>query len=222
MIEDPDITVLIKTKKVNIGMEDEPKYTMLDDYWDDATVDKVTELLREYQDLFPTKITDPKGIIRDLGMMRITLKPNVKPVKKRPYHLNPKYKEKVRIELDKMLTAGIIELVEESEWVSPMVVWENKKKGEIKICMDLRKLNDACVHDPFPTPFIDNNVNFETGTINSKRELWPKNPKKNHKNSAQNEKCVYWNDVFFLGVNFAAVLKMAVTTKFSTKFSCKI
>ncbi len=21
--------------------------------------------------------------------------------------------------------------------------------------MDLRKLNDACVHDPFPTPFTD-------------------------------------------------------------------
>jgi hypothetical protein len=23
------------------------------------------------------------------------------------------------------------------------------------ICVDMRKLNDACLHDPFPTPFID-------------------------------------------------------------------
>ena len=23
------------------------------------------------------------------------------------------------------------------------------------ICVDLRKLNDACIHDPFPTPFTD-------------------------------------------------------------------
>ena len=46
-------------------------------------------------------------------MMKITLKPDAKPVKQRPYHLNPKYKEKVHIELDKMLTARIIELVEE-------------------------------------------------------------------------------------------------------------
>jgi len=38
--------------------------------------------------------------------------------------LNPKYKAKVREELDKMLAAGIIELVEESDWVSPMVVQE--------------------------------------------------------------------------------------------------
>jgi len=36
-----------------------------------------------------------------------------------------------------------------------MVVQDKKQKGEICICVDLRKLNDACVHDPFPTPFID-------------------------------------------------------------------
>jgi hypothetical protein len=68
--------------------------------------------------------------------------------------LNPKYKEKVKIELDKMLEAGIIEPVEESEWISPMVV-QDKKIGEIRTCVDLKKLNDACLHDPFPTPFTD-------------------------------------------------------------------
>jgi hypothetical protein len=44
--------------------------------------------------------------------------------------------------------------MEESEWISPMVV-QDKKTGGIRICMDLRKLNDACLHDPFPTPFTD-------------------------------------------------------------------
>lgn len=89
-------------------------------------------------------------------MMWITLKPNTNPVKKRPYRLNPKYKEKACVELDKMLVAGIIELVEESDWVSSMVVHEKKQKGEIRICVDLIKLNETCVHDPFPTPFTDN------------------------------------------------------------------
>jgi len=54
--------------------------------------------------------------------MKITLKPNTNPVKQRPYCLNPKYKEKVCLELDKMLVEGIIEPVEESNWVRPMVV----------------------------------------------------------------------------------------------------
>jgi hypothetical protein len=53
-----------------------------------------------------------------------------------------------------MLEPGIIEPVEESKWISPMVVQENKKEG-IRICVDLRKLNYAFLHDPFPTPFID-------------------------------------------------------------------
>ena len=44
--------------------------------------------------------------------MKITLKPDAKPFKQRPYRLNPKYKEKVRLELDKMLAIGIIEHVE--------------------------------------------------------------------------------------------------------------
>jgi len=54
-----------------------------------------------------------------------------------------------------MLKSKIIEPIEESDGVSPMVVQEKKTQGEIWICVDLRKLNDACVHDPFPTPFTD-------------------------------------------------------------------
>ena len=87
--------------------------------------------------------------------MKIPLKPDAKPVKQRPYRLNPKYKAKVKEELDKMLAAGIIEPVEESDWVSLMVVQDKKTKGEIRIYVDLRKLNDASVHDLFPTPFSD-------------------------------------------------------------------
>jgi hypothetical protein len=60
----------------------------------------------------------------------------------------------VKVEIDKMLEVGIIEPVEESEWISPMVVQE-KKKGGIMIFVDLRNLNDACLHDPFPTPFTN-------------------------------------------------------------------
>jgi hypothetical protein len=63
-----------------------------------------------------------KGILIDLGVMIIPVKEGAKPVKQCPYRLNPKYKEKVRKELDKMLTVAIIEPVEESKWVSPMVV----------------------------------------------------------------------------------------------------
>ena len=71
------------------------------------------------------------------------------------YRLNPRYKEKVKAELDHMLDAGIIEPIEELEWISPIVIQDKKTTGEVRIRVELRKLNDAHLHDPFPTPFID-------------------------------------------------------------------
>ena len=53
-----------------------------------------------------------KGILGDLGVMRIPLKVGAKPMKQHPYRLNPRYKEKVKHELDKMIVAGIIDLVD--------------------------------------------------------------------------------------------------------------
>ena len=35
------------------------------------------------------------------------------------------------------------------------MVVQDKKTGEIRICVDLRKMNNAYLHDPFPTPFTD-------------------------------------------------------------------
>lgn len=60
--------------------------------------------------------------------MKITLKPDVNPVNERPHCLNLKYKEKVFLELDNMLVVGIIEPIEEANWVSPLVVQEKEQK----------------------------------------------------------------------------------------------
>jgi len=53
-----------------------------------------------------------------------------------------------------MLDVRIIVLVEESYWISPMVV-QPKKNGDIRTCESLRSINVACFHVPFPTLFID-------------------------------------------------------------------
>lgn len=87
---------------------------IIGDYWDGETINQVVDLLKEYQDIFTTSFSKMKGIVDELGEMRIQLKPDAKPVKRRPYWLNPRYKEKVKQELDKMLTVGIITPVEES------------------------------------------------------------------------------------------------------------
>ena len=63
-----------------------------------------------------------KGIVGDLGEMKMPLRPDTNPFKHRPYRLNLRYKERVKTELERMLEAIIIEHIEESEWIIPMVV----------------------------------------------------------------------------------------------------
>ena len=57
----------LKIKKVNIGSLENPKFANIIDYWDDETVGKITNLLHEFQDFFPTKFLEMKGIVCDLG-----------------------------------------------------------------------------------------------------------------------------------------------------------
>jgi hypothetical protein len=79
----------IKVKKTNIGTDENPKMASIGDYWDEKTIERITKLLREYNYLFPKTFTEMKGIVGELGEMKIPLKPKARPVKKRPYRLNP-------------------------------------------------------------------------------------------------------------------------------------
>jgi len=100
-------------------------------------------------------VAELKRIKGNLGEMKIVLKPGTRPVKHRPYQLNPRVKEKFKREIDKMLDAGIIFMVDEADRISPIVIQNNKDAIEIRVCVNYSSLNNACMHDPFPTPFND-------------------------------------------------------------------
>ena len=51
----------------------------------------------------------------------------------------------------KLRDGGIIKPIRHSIWVSNLVPVRNKN-GDIRICIDMWKLNDAYVHDRFPMP----------------------------------------------------------------------
>ena len=64
---------------------------------------KITDLLHEFQYLFPMKFSEMKWILGELGEMKIPLKLDAKPVRKRLYRLNLRYKVRVKFELDRVL-----------------------------------------------------------------------------------------------------------------------
>ena len=46
---------LLKIRKFNIGTDENQKFVSVEDYWDEETMAKITDLLHEFQDLFSTK-----------------------------------------------------------------------------------------------------------------------------------------------------------------------
>ena len=99
-----------------------------------------------------------------MGEMKIDLLPEATPIKKRPYKLARKYKDIIKIEIDNILTAGIIYPVDQSKWASPMVVQPKKHDPkDLRVCVDYRWLNKATKTNPFPTPFADEILNDVVG-----------------------------------------------------------
>jgi hypothetical protein len=75
------ISAPIKVKKVNIGTTEQPKMASIGDHWDEQTVESITKFLHEYNDLFPTTFIEMKGIVVELGEMKIPLRPNARPIR---------------------------------------------------------------------------------------------------------------------------------------------
>ena len=68
--------------------------------------------------------------------------------------MHPKVALLVKVELEKMLDAKVIHLIDYSEWISNMVP-VTKPFSDIRICTNFRDLNKACPKDDFPLPNID-------------------------------------------------------------------
>eukprot|EP00253_Pinus_taeda_P032804 PITA_32804 len=68
--------------------------------------------------------------------------------------MNPALRDIVKEEVRKLLDAGFIYPISDSQWVSPLVLVP-KKDGTWNICIDYQELNKATLKDYFPLPFID-------------------------------------------------------------------
>lgn len=76
--------------------------------------------------------------------------------------LHPYKAPTIKAEIEKLRQARFIYPITYTSWVSnPVPV--NKKHGTIRVCTDFKDLNQACLKDNFPTPFIDQVVDACVG-----------------------------------------------------------
>nr|XP_054761486.1 uncharacterized protein K02A2.6-like [Lytechinus pictus] len=107
-----------------------------------------TSVEKEFQELFSPGLGFAKNY-----QHRIKVKPDYPPVQQKLRRLPLAVKDRVSQELKRLEEAGVIEKIDASEWVSPIVV-STKTSGEIRLCVDLREVNKAIVVDRFPLPDI--------------------------------------------------------------------
>ena len=130
------------------------------------------DLLKKNKQALGWKIYDLKGINPSICTHHIYLEEESKAVRQPQRRLNPHLQEVVRVEVLKLLQAGIIYPISDSTWVSPTQVVPKKsgvttvknEKGEElstrlttswRVCIDYRRLNEVTGKDHFPLPFID-------------------------------------------------------------------
>ena len=142
------------------------------------TVDKLTEsetrqlaaVLEKYRSVIRYSLKDLKGISPNLCTHGIPMEPKYKSSREHQRWLNDAMREVVKKEILKLLHAGIIYPVQDSEWVS--LVQVVPKKGGMtvvrnewnelitqrtvtrrRMCIDYRMLNKATRKDHFPLPY---------------------------------------------------------------------
>ena len=97
---------------------------------------KTSELQEEFKDVFIGQ-----GCL--MHECNIQIKPEGKPVVHAAGTIPVSLKDKVKLELERMVKLNIIQKVDElSEWINSMVVVP-KSNGEVRICLDPRNLNSA-------------------------------------------------------------------------------
>ena len=88
------------------------------------------------------------------GTARIKLKPNPKIYRHREYQLQGDRAEAMKKLLAEVIERGCIEL-SDSEWVSPAFIMPKKEKGEWRLVVDCRGLNEQTEPDSYSRPLID-------------------------------------------------------------------
>ncbi|GKD61246.1 reverse transcriptase domain-containing protein, partial [Tanacetum coccineum] len=134
--------------------------------------DALIKVLKSHKRVIAWKLSDIKGINLEFCTHKILMEEDYKPAVQHQRRVNPKIHDVIKKEVEKLLDAGLIYLISDSPWVSPVycvpkkggfTVVENDENKLIptrlvtgwRVCIDYRKLNDATRKDHFPLPFMD-------------------------------------------------------------------
>ena len=128
------------------------------------------EVLKEYSDVF-------QGTGKLKGQYKLEIEENAKPVVHLPRRVPVALKGKLKRELERLQSLGIIEkVIEPTPWVSSLVIVQ-KPNGQIRVCLDPGDLNKVLGRSPYPTPTVEDILPELTrakvfSTVDAKNGFW--------------------------------------------------
>ena len=109
---------------------------------------RILNILAPHKDMWPG----------DLGKIRATehnidIKPDTRPLHHHPYRAGPESRKILEYHINRQLAADVIEPAQ-SEWASPVLL-APKKDGNLRFCVDFRRLNALSIPDTYPLPRME-------------------------------------------------------------------
>ena len=104
--------------------------------------------------------------------LKLHVDPNVPPMAQKLRRVPFALRAKVKAKIDELLEGDTIERVEgPTTWASPVVV-APKPSGEIRLCVDMRRANEAIIRERLLIPTVDEVLEELNGsTVFSKLDL---------------------------------------------------
>jgi len=124
--------------------------------------DQVAKVIARHLDAFVWSASDMHNIDPDFLCHRLTMDPQVRPVRQRRRKFNEERRQVVREEMKKLLKACHIREILYPEWLANVVLVK-KANEKWRMCVDFTDLNKACLKDSYPLLSIDALVDSTSG-----------------------------------------------------------
>ncbi|XP_017221564.1 uncharacterized protein LOC135148512 [Daucus carota subsp. sativus] len=162
--EQPVAKPAVATEQIQVSPTDPTRKVSIGAGLESVFKKELTNLLREYADVFAWSPKDMPGLDESVAMHKLSVDPKRAPKKQKRRNFAPDRQKAIDAEIDKLLDADLICEVSYPDWVANVVLVK-KANGKWRMCVDYTDLNAACPKDPYPLPSIDQLIDATAGHL---------------------------------------------------------
>ncbi|KAL0391381.1 UNVERIFIED_CONTAM: Transposon Ty3-G Gag-Pol polyprotein [Sesamum latifolium] len=153
-IEEEKLAAAEKLKDVQVVEGESEKTTLIGTAMGPRTEEELVQFLRVNSDVFAWTVHDLEGINPEVMTHKLNVNPTFQPIRQKKRNFGIERNDIIRKEVEKLLAAGHICLVQYPEWLANVVLVPKPNK-KWRMCIDFTDLNRACLKDSYPLPRID-------------------------------------------------------------------